>query len=335
VTHGDPAGLHLTNTATHDFNTLALTGTTDPNNLTVSYSYDRLTRPTQTSFPTGATQTTTYNDTTLSVSSSLSFTENGVTLTATTAQVANGWGQPVQTVNIHGGQVNISYDAMGRVSSQTNPFTQGGTPGPSTSYSYDALGRLQTTTLPNGNTLQSTYSGINSTGTDQVSRQMRGQIDGLARLVKVTEQDATGTLAQDTNYTYDLLDRLTQVDQGGQTRSLKYDAMGRLLFEKIPEQNATINDGSGTLWSASYTYTDFHAVQKKTDARGVETHYKYDALNRLIQVWYTGVGGDDLGNVRPALPSGVAATSDVNYVYNTSGASNGLLQSVSVGSGCN
>jgi len=72
----------------------------------------------------------------------------------------------------------------------------------------------------------------------------------------------------------------------------------------LSDPYGTISDGTGTLWSCSYTYTDFHAVQKKTDARGVETHYKYDALNRLVQVWYTGIGGDDQGTVRPALPAG-------------------------------
>jgi hypothetical protein len=63
----------------------------------------------------------------------------------------------------------------------------------------------------------------------------------------------------------------------------------------------------------SFTYTDFSAVLKRTDARGVETHYKYDSPNRLSQVWYTGLGGDDAGNVRPALPTGVAPTSDVMF----------------------
>ena len=51
-------------------------------------------------------------------------------------------------------------------------------------------------------------------------------------------------------------------------------------------------------------------MKKKTDARGVETHYTFDALHRVTQIWYTGVGGNDSGSVRPALPSGVAATGD-------------------------
>ncbi|HXG94581.1 MAG TPA: hypothetical protein VNN73_19725, partial [Blastocatellia bacterium] len=40
------------------------------------------------------------------------------------------------------------------------------------------------------------------------------------------------------------------------------------------------------------------------------------SLNRPIQVWHTGAGGDDAGSIRPALPAGVAATSDVTISYN-------------------
>jgi YD repeat-containing protein len=51
--------------------------------------------------------------------------------------------------------------------------------------------------------------------------------------------------------------------------------------------------------TVNFTYKDFGAVQKRTDPRGVETHYGYDALNRLNQVWYTGIGGSDDPTVVP------------------------------------
>jgi hypothetical protein len=52
------------------------------------------------------------------------------------------------------------------------------------------------------------------TSTDQVGRKVKREIDGLGRLVIVTEQDATGALAQETTYGYSLLDKLTSVNQG-------------------------------------------------------------------------------------------------------------------------
>ena len=70
-------------------------------------------------------------------------------------------------------------------------------------------------------------------------------------------------MSQATSYAYNYLDKLTEVNQGGQYRNYKFDAIGRLLFEKIPEQSATINDGTGTYWTCKYTYTTFNAVNTK------------------------------------------------------------------------
>src|SRR5262249_7037024 len=83
--------------------------------------------------------------------------------------------------------------------------------------------------------------------------------------------------------------------------------LGRLTGQSTPETAGI---------ATTFTYTSSNDILKRTDPRNVETHYKYDSLNRPIQVWYTGLGGDDAGTVRPALPSGVAATPDVSITYN-------------------
>jgi YD repeat-containing protein len=147
----------------------------------------------------------------------------------------------------------------------------------------------------------------------------------LGRLIKVTEQDvSTGSLTVETSYTYDLADRLIGVNQGNQTRAFKYDGEGHLLFERIPEMAATINDGTGNYWSTKYTYTSFGAVDTKTDARGVITTYGYDTLNRLTSISYNTSGAP-----------GVTSTPTVTYNYdnNQSSTTKGLLLSVSAGSG--
>lgn len=325
LTDGDPTGVHLTGTAAYDFNTSLVTSQTDANNLTTSFSYDSALRLQQKTLPTGATVTTTYNDAALTASTTVNYVEAGQNRSIATSGVYNGWGQATQRVDAASNLVNIGYDSMQRVCSQTNPFAQGGQPGPSTTYSYDGLGRVRVTTLPDTvNTIQYTYSGTTRTITDQVNRQIKQEQDGLARIVKVTEKDANGQLTQETNYTYDVVDNLTQVNQGGQTRSYKYDALSRLLFERIPEQSATINDGTGALWSSKYTWTDFHAISTKQDARGAVVSYGYDVLNRLTSVSY------DTSNA-----PGVATTPNVTYNYDTSSYSStkGLLLSVGVGSG--
>ena len=96
-----------------------------------------------------------------------------------------------------------------------------------------------------------------------MGRKRKSEVDGLGRLVKVTEQNpANGNLEWETIYSYDALDNLTQINQGGQLRTFTYDAKGRLKSETLPEAGKT-----------DYTYTDFDAVNTRTDARGVVTTY--------------------------------------------------------------
>ena len=322
VTKGDPSGIHLTTSAVYDFNTSAIKSQSDPNGNTKTQTYDAAMRPATTTFPTGASRNTSFNDALLTSSKSASYDDDGVSRSISASAKYDGWGQEIETVSAQGGQINTSYDAMGRVASRTNPFTAGGTPGPSTSFQYDALGRQMLVTQPDGNTIQITYSGNTVTTTNQVNRKSKQETDGLGRLVKVIEQNASGTLSQHTNYTYDLLDRLILVDQGGQTRAYKHDGLGRLLFERIPEQTATINDGTGTLWTTKYTHTTFDAISTRQDARGVVTNYGYDTLNRLTSISYNTSGAP-----------GVASTGNVTYTYDTNQASptNGLLLSISIG----
>jgi RHS repeat-associated protein len=323
TTNGDTSGVHLTSSASYDFNSLTTTTQTDPDNQTTTYSYDAAQRPTGFTAPTGATGTIGYNVWGEKTSSTISYTEGGVNKNASTSAVYDGWGQMTSSIDANGAQTSYAYDNMGHRLTQTNPFPQGGTPGPSTGYQYDQLSRMTVTTLPDGNNTQTSYTGRNIVQvTDQVNRKTKRESDSLGRLIKVTEQDVTtGNLTQETTYTYDIADHLIGVNQGNQTRTFKYDAQGHLLFERIPEMTATINDGTGTYWTTKYTYTSFGAVATKTDARGVIITYGYDNLNRLTSISYNTSGAP-----------GVSPTNNVAYNYDTSqsSATNGLLLSITV-----
>lgn len=115
-----------------------------------------------------------------------------------------------------------------------------------------------------------------------------------------------------TSYAYNVLDALTQVTQGAQSRTYSYDDLGRLTSATTPE--------AGTV---NYQYNAFDLVTRRFDARGVVTDYGYDGLNRLTSVSYN-VGA-----------TGVPATPGVTYTYGTSVATNtsGRLVSVSDGVG--
>jgi YD repeat-containing protein len=256
----------VTETFGSDFNTDGPTSYNTPANVTASIQYDNALRPTSITWNPSGSKTFSYNDGATIVSMAV----NTGAGTGQWSQTHDGWGRTVGYVDQGGGQVFATYDSFSRLVSKTNPLPSGSSSGPTTTYQFDPLGRLVSTTLPDGSTTSTTYSGSTVTVTDQVGRKTQRQFDGLGRLVAVTEQDpASGSLTQTTNYSYDPLDNLTQVNQGGQIRSWKYDAMGRMLYENIPEQTATINDGTGTMWTCKWVYNDFGLVTSKTDARGV------------------------------------------------------------------
>jgi RHS repeat-associated protein len=301
TTKGAAGGAQLTFGKGYDFNTSFSTNTADPNGFTTTTTPDAALRPTLVAMPTGATSSVTYNDGTLSVTGSKIYDDNGTQKTITTTTDYDGWGRVIHQTNRHGGQVNTTYDSMGRVASVTNPFTAGGTPGPVTGYNYDVLGRTTLVTSPDNQTVQSIYNGNSVTMIDQVNRKTQRLSDGLGQLSTVNEQDSSGLLTQGTNYSYDALGNLAQVNQGNQLRSYKYDALSRMTNEKIPEQGDPTQPNQ---WTTTYTYTSANAAATRTDARGVITTYSYDTLNRVSQVSYNTV-------------SGVTTAPTVTYTYDT------------------
>ena len=128
------------------------------------------------------------------------------------------------------------------------------------------------------------YDAEFTTVTDQVNRSRRSMVDGLGRLVRMDEPDATtgslGTTAspvQPTSYTYNALDKLTQSVQGSQTRTFTYSSLSRLTSATNPE-NGTV----------SYTYDNNGNLATKTDARSIVSTYTYDQLNRNTGISYSG-----------------------------------------------
>ena len=220
------------------------------------------------------------------------------------------------------------YDRWGRVVKQSNPYLgdadgnpQAGVTQYWTVNTYDELSRVRKVTLPDTQFpdtqfVQTDYSGATATSgatviaTDTVGRSLKSEVDGMGRLVKVTEQNpANGNLEWETIYSYDVLDNLTQTNQGGQTRTFTYDDKGRLKSETTPEAGMT-----------RYEYTDFDAVSKRTDARGVVTTYTYGPLNLLTGVSYNNV-------------TGVAPTAPVSIFYKNASPGKGQIERVTDGTG--
>ena len=342
---------YLTTSYQYDFNTGLMTNTTDPNGQSGSFIYDSAWRLLTVNAPSTAFSTTAFdkdangNDQ-LAYLQQVTYKEKDTdtsSKTITSKSWFDGAGRVLRSGSAAGtaptsfDTVAMVYDSIGRVLKQSNPHTGdssgAGSPSYWTTNVYDSLSRVTEMDLPDDqpsgqrSRIQTSYSAATVTVTDQVGRKRKSQVDGLGRLTSITEMNpSTGALDSTnylTSYTYDMLDNLTGVNQGGQTRSFGYDSLSRVTSQTTPE--------GGTV---GFTYTDFGSVLKRTDARNVETHYKYDSLNRLTQVWYTGqFGSDNPNDTRPPLPSGVGATPDATITYKTSTPGNGAVDTITDGAG--
>ncbi|MCI0393184.1 MAG: RHS repeat-associated core domain-containing protein [Acidobacteria bacterium] len=335
-----------TNGATYDFNTGMVKTSTDANGRISQVTYDSNTlRPLFEYAPTGGYNYHIYDDTGLVV---LDFGykagDSGGAFASRSDKYLDGHGR------VHGeiayGKayvldiVETKYDQLGRVWQQTRPYRHGvDTPQWST-VTYDSLDRPVQTTAPDGSSVYRWYNyspdPAGSSGqpgqtirvADGWGRERWARFDALGRLVEVGEAspDGDGTLGSGgmfTTYTYDELDRLTQVSQGSQIRKFQYDSLGRLTHQKLAEREAKLNDlgqhidvvGGVGYWSDYFSYDTRSNLTLRVDTRGVKTNFIFndDPLNRLQAVQYdkSGVPSGLVGNI-PDAPN-------VSYAYVTTG----------------
>jgi RHS repeat-associated protein len=210
------------------------------------------------------------------------------------------------------------YDPLGRVYKQSNPFR----PLLSetllwTTTAFDALGRVISITTPDHAVVSTSYLGNTVTVTDQAGKVRKSSTDALGRVIEVYEDPAG--LNYQTTYNYDVLDNLVKVTQGSQQRFFMYDSLKRLIRTRNPEQSTlgslSLSDPvtGNSAWSASYQYDGAGNLTFKTDARGVVTENRYDALNRITTMLYRRNGQPD--------PN----TGDVEYLYDNAANGKGRL----------
>ena len=197
-------------------------------------------------------------------------------------------GRPSERRQYEGGTNYIStqmqYDSLGRSYKTSNPFR----PWQSetavwTTQAFDALGRVTSVTAPDNSVVNTSYSGNAITVTDQAGKSSKTVIDALGRLTAAYEDPSGSNYV--TTYTYDVLDNLTTVTQGAQTRTFVYDSLKRLTSSTNPE--------SGTI---TYQYDNNGNLTKKVDPRMTgashwTTTFTYDTLNRITSQVYANDGG--------------------------------------------
>jgi RHS repeat-associated protein len=204
--------------------------------------------------------------------------------------------------------VQTSYDAMGRISFVSAPFSCGTAGGCSstigTTTTYDAAGRIHTVTDANGGIITHSYSVQANVGNvdlsvltptpsgDQtVTGKTRAlQTNGLGELIAVCEVNTYGDAAACglglsnfgyvTNYFYDALGNLTTVNQGSsQSRSFSYDGLGRMTAETNPENGTTRYHFDSSSMCGLTSAGDLNDIDPNN---GYFTCFSYDPLHRII-----------------------------------------------------
>jgi YD repeat-containing protein len=309
----DPAGIDAILKKQYDAFGRVISST-DADNNTTTFVYDRLGRTVLVTNPLAGADTTSYdafsrilttvdarnqttsyqyNDATRSVTVT---TPQGVAVTTThtrngqTASVTNALGTTYYLYDASG-HLTRKYDSLGTLEQDT----------------YDADGRVTITTDANGIVTQILYDAANRVFTRTVDPTglklvTTYQYDGEGRSVQTTDSkgvvtttaydrdgrvlttklDPTGLNIQ-TTYSYDLRGDLLVTTLGAgsanpQVTSYTYDALGRRTTDSV-----ALGLGQGNALT-QYFYDGAGNMTRKIDANGYSTWYVYDADNRVAFV---------------------------------------------------
>jgi RHS repeat-associated protein len=251
---------------------------TDPSNLITTWAYDTLGRLSRTISPSGLRVDTVYYDIGGPLNSQrvteFVYPNNGPAIWSD--RNIDGMNRTWKTVQGFGDKIIVQeFDfvaASTQLSRQTHSFYYPGEQQAYEVYQYDAAGRQFRQTHPDGTTLQWSYGNDAErqwvTATDERGNQRTQYSDTFGRTVKVRQ---TTSVASDTTYSYDMLDRLTNVTDGaGNTlTTITWDSLGRKLRSQ---------DADRGIWT--YAYDNIGNLVSQTDARGIVTTFNYDTVNR-------------------------------------------------------
>ncbi|GAB5443819.1 MAG: hypothetical protein Fues2KO_41680 [Fuerstiella sp.] len=228
-----------------------------------------------------------------------------------------------------GNLTTIERNNNGQPTKQTDPDPTGPATSPVTEYTYDSSGNLTEIEFPDATTQTFVYNSSNclTSSTDELRRQTTFAVDSNGNILSVTDPlgnvttytynssgqvtnvtladpDGTGPLlAPDTDYSYDVDGRLTQVtnpdattvdytwdtsnritsvsDELGRETSFTYDNLDRILTITLPDPDGT---GSLTAPVTTFTYDAFGNLITETDALSNVTTYEFDDRNNLVKV---------------------------------------------------
>ncbi|HLF25275.1 MAG TPA: FG-GAP-like repeat-containing protein [Anaerolineae bacterium] len=268
---------------------------TDANGVVTHYGYDALNQ---------------LSAVTESVTTSLGLDPTAYNLT--TRYAYDALGNRTVITNARGYTTTFAYDALNRLSAQSDPLSQ------TTRYGYDPIGNRTVMTDANGAAITYTYDAANrQVRTDYPDSSVTYTYDTVGNRTHLT--DTLGT----TRYTYDPLYRLTAVvDPFAQPVTYTYDALGNrtnLIYPdgKVVTYTYDLRNRLTTVtdWSSQatlYAYDLADRLMTTTLPNGVRTAYTYDEANRLTRLTHTRAGGyvivGDYAFVLDALGNRISVT---------------------------
>src|ERR1700733_1574298 len=231
-----------------------------------------------------------------------------VTATYTNGHLASVTNAERSTSSSTDGYDTYTYDGLGRVTKGTHSDS-------SSSSTY--YGTAVTTGGGIGTQLcsSSTYGlGYPVLAVDEAGKKRQAWGDAFGRTIEVDEPNNTGSLTQNTCYAYDVVNDVTGVAQGSQTRRYSYDSLSRLA-ETITPETGTIFTPHTNNRQLLCTGNPALLCQRIHKTSGVTTTYAYDTLNRLTSISYSD------------------KTPSVTYTYDGGTSQKGFLTSMTDSSG--
>jgi RHS repeat-associated protein len=202
----------------------------------------------------------------------------------------NGLGHEVsRLVKNHDGasnSVETTYTdvALGQVASVTRPHPPASPAVATTFFAYDTAGRLIDKTLPDGNVVQTSYSGLATTVTDPRGATRTTTADALGRLARVDEDPTVnGSNPIATTYAYGPFDVLQQVavTPHGATSPT---ALSTMLYDDLGRRTDLVDADRG---HSVTSYDAFSETVTELDANGQMHLPGYDAIGRVVADYST------------------------------------------------
>ncbi|MFQ5720238.1 MAG: hypothetical protein ACE5IK_11885, partial [Acidobacteriota bacterium] len=207
-------------------------------------------------------------------------------------------------------ETQVYPDRLGRIVKQVDAM------GAASLTRYDGLGRPVWQQVPTGSEATVEFDANGNVTRRTVTRFTQEPDFGLPPAA-----DLTAPITQQTDFTYDTLDRLVTVtdaaggvstrvhdsrgvvrrtiDALGNVVEADVDALGRTTASR--QEKRTGGSGSGALEASletRFTYDDASRLLAQIDALGRVTRYTYDGLGRRIERRYEGLAGDTARTAR-------------------------------------